>query len=73
MDWEGHKEAHFLHLSQNFVTPNSMGESTFNGKSVIILLNLTLGPNLGVINNPIRPNSPKPACMANGMERAVSF
>ena len=70
-DWEGHFSEHISQASQNSVTPKSMGESGTNGKSVITLLILTLGPYFGVINNPFLPKSPSPACMAMGAEIAT--
>ena len=56
IDCDGHRWAHFLHASQNSVTPKSIGESATNGRSVITLLILTLGPNWGVINRPFLPS-----------------
>ena len=43
------------------------------GRSVNTLVRRTRGPNLGVINRPLRAISPKPASMAMGMLHAVSL
>ena len=50
-----------------------MGLSGSRGRLVITLHKRSLGPNSGVISRPFLPNRPKPASIANGMLKAVSF
>ena len=69
----GHFFAHFSQTIQNSFTPNSIGRSEVNGKSVKTFASRTLGPYSGVISNPFRAISPSPASMAMGMLQAVSF
>ena len=73
IDLLGHLSAHFSHFKQKSQTPNAMGLSGNNGRSVNTLANRTLGPNSGVISRPLRANSPSPASMAMGMLQAVSL
>jgi hypothetical protein len=69
----GHFRAHFSQTRQKSRTPNSIGRSGASGRSVNTFDRRTRGPNLGVINRPLRAISPKPASMAMGMLQAVSL
>ncbi len=69
----GHFLAHCSQIRQKSRTPNSIGLSGINGKSVKTLARRTRGPYCGVISNPLRAISPSPASMAMGMLQAVSL
>src|SRR6056297_719109 len=62
---EGQTSAHFLQIVQKSITDEkSLFLSVITGISVVTTAILTLGPSLGVINNPILPISPNPASRA---------
>ena len=69
----GQNFAQSLHFSQNVCTPISIGESGISGKSVNTLLIRIRGPKSRVMRSPCRPNSPKPASTAIGVDRPISF
>ena len=68
-----HASAHNLQFLQYSVTPNSIGESFIRGRSVKTLHSLTLDPYSGVTSSPFLPSWPRPASIASGTLKAVSF
>jgi len=65
--------AHLLHILQNSHTPISISVSGTSSKSVKTFDSRAIWPNLGVINNQLRTNSPNPASIAIGMLHAASL
>lgn len=70
MAWEGHISAHFLHATQNFVIPASIGFVSASGRSVSVTMTvLMLVPYWGLTNMPALPNSPIPDITPNPTRR----